>query len=150
SYVGFANDYWGSIKGGKTSTPYANSTEVMNPFRGMLGNYNVIMSNTGGDNRAEFNTRLDHSIWYESPNFNVGGGKFSFAALFSPGQNRSDNSDNIASGESDCTGGNSPVSGGFTSCSDGSFSDAVSVSATYQTKISLGSGGYKDLPDEIG
>jgi len=25
------------------------------------------MGNTGGDNRVEFGTRLDHSVWYESP-----------------------------------------------------------------------------------
>jgi hypothetical protein len=93
------------------------------------------MGNTGGDNRTEFNTRLDHSIWYESPNISVAGGKFSFAALYSPGQNRASNSDNIAAGESDCSGGNAPTSGGFSTCSDGSFSDAYSVSATFQTKV---------------
>jgi hypothetical protein len=149
--VGFSSDWWGSIKGGKTNAPYYNSTEVMNPFRGTLGNYNIIMSNTGGDNRAEFATRLDHSVWYESPNFDVGGAKLSFAALFSPGQNRADNSDNIAAGESDCTGQNSPVSGGFATCSDGSWSDAYSVAITYQTKLSLCcGGGLKDVPSEIG
>jgi predicted porin len=135
SYVGIASDEWGAIKGGKTDAPYKNSTQMMNPFSGMLGDYSVVMGNTGGDNRVEFGTRLDHSIWYESPNMNLAGGKFSFAALFSPGQNRASNSDNIAAGESDCAGGNNPVSGGFSSCSDGSFSDAYSVSATYQTKI---------------
>lgn len=131
SYVGIQSSEWGAIKGGKTDAPYKNSTAMMNPFSGMLGDYAVIMGNTGGDNRVEFGTRLDHSIWYESPNWNG----FSFAALFSPGQNRADNSDNIAAGESDCAGGNNPSSGGFTTCADGSFSDAYSVSATYQGKI---------------
>jgi predicted porin len=135
SYVGLASDAWGSIKGGKTSAPYANSTAMMNPFSGMLGDYNVVMGNTGGDNRTEFNTRLDHSVWYESPNMSVAGGKFSFAALYSPGQNRASNSDNLAAGESDCSGGNSPISGGFSTCSDGAFSDAYSISGTFQTKI---------------
>ena len=135
SYVGFANDDWGSIKGGKTDTPYKNSTAMMNPFSGMLGDYSAVMGNTGGDNRVEFATRMDHSIWYESPEFDLARGRFSFVALFSPGQNRASNSDNIAAGESDCAGGNDPYSGGFASCSDGAFQDAVSASATYQTKI---------------
>jgi len=44
------------------------------------------MGNSGGDNRVEFMTRLDHSIWYESPKLfnNI----FSFDVLWSPGQNR--------------------------------------------------------------
>ena len=131
SFIGIQSSEWGAIKGGKTDAPYKNSTAIMNPFSGMLGDYQVIMGNTGGDNRVEFGTRLDHSVWYESPKWNG----FSFAALFSPGQNRASNSDNLAAGESDCAGGNNPVSGGFTSCADGSFSDAVSVSATYETKL---------------
>jgi predicted porin len=135
SYIGIASDQWGAIKAGKTDAPYKNSTAALNPFSGMLGDNAVIMGNTGGDNRVEFGTRLDHSIWYESPNMNVAGGKFAFVALFSPGQNRARNSDNLASGESDCSGGNAPISGGFGTCSDGAFSDAYSVSATYQTKI---------------
>jgi predicted porin len=129
SYIGLESSDWGAIKVGKTDAPYKNSTAMMNPFSGMLGDYSVIMGNTGGDNRVEFGTRLDHSIWYESPTL----GGFRFAALFSPGQNRASNSDNIAAGESDCTGGNSPVSGGggINACSDGSFSDAISASLTY-------------------
>jgi hypothetical protein len=105
---------------------------MMNPFSGMLGDYQVIMGNTGGDNRVEFGTRLDHSIWWQSPDW----GGLTFAALFSPGQNRASNSDNLAAGESDCAGGNNPVSGGGTSCADGSFSDAVSVSGTYKVNRS--------------
>ena len=54
----------------------------------MLGDYAVVMGNTGGDNRVEFGTRLEHSIWYESPKI---GGVFSFDALVSPGQNRTYN-----------------------------------------------------------
>jgi predicted porin len=128
TFIGFASDDWGAIKAGKTDAPYKTSTAMMNPFSGMLGDYQVIMGNTGGDNRVEFGTRLDHSIWYESPNF----AGFKFAALYSPGQNRASNSDNIAAGESDCTGGNIPGSGGLAPfCNDGAFSDAFSVSATY-------------------
>ncbi len=129
SYLGLSSPFWGSIKFGKTDAPYKNSTARMNPFYGMLGDYQVIMGNTGGDNRVEFGTRLDHSIWYESPTW----GGVNLNVLYSPGQNRASNSDNLAAGESDCTGGNIPGSGGIipVTCSDGSFSDAVSASLSY-------------------
>jgi predicted porin len=133
SYIGLASADWGAIKFGKTDAPYKLSTASMNPFSGMIGDYQVIMSNSGGDNRVEFGTRLDHSMWWESPNW----GGLRLAALYSPGQNRASNSDNIAAGESDCTGGNVPGSGGLVppvspiACNDGSFSDAVSVSISY-------------------
>jgi predicted porin len=133
SYIGLASPDWGAFKFGKTDAPYKLSTASMNPFSGMIGDYQVIMGNTGGDNRVEFGTRLDHSMWYESPNW----GGFRFAALYSPGQNRASNSDNIAAGESDCTGGNVPGSGGLVppvspvACNDGAFSNAISASISY-------------------
>ncbi|HLX83549.1 MAG TPA: porin [Terriglobales bacterium] len=129
TFLGIANPKYGSLMLGKTDAPYKNSTARMNPFFAMIGDYQVIMANTGGDNRVEFGTRLDHSVWYESPNWNG----FVIDALVSPGQNRADNSDNIAAGESDCTGGNIPGSGGITplTCSDGSFGLATSASLTY-------------------
>jgi len=129
SYIGLSNARYGSILFGKTDAPYKVSTARMNPFLGEWGDYSVIMGNTGGDNRVEFATRLDHSIWYESPQ--IAGLKFN--ALYSPGQNRASNSDNIASGESDCTGGNIPGSGGSVpyACNDGGFSDAISTSLSY-------------------
>lgn len=129
TYIGFASPVWGAIKFGKTDAPYKQSTLRLNPFYGMVGDNQAIMGNTGGDNRVEFGTRLDHSIWYESPTW----GGVNFSVLFSPGQNRASNSDNLAAGESDCTGGNVPGSGGIfpITCSDGSFSNAVSASATY-------------------
>jgi len=129
TYIGFASPEYGAIKIGKTSTPYANSTGGFNPFAGQIGDMRVIMGNTGGDNRVEFDTRLDHSIWYESPT--IAG--FQFNALFSPGQNRSTVSDNLAAGESDCTGGNDPTSGGLfpNGCNDGAFSNAVSTNLSY-------------------
>jgi len=84
----------------------------------------VIMGNTGGDNRVEFGTRLAHAIWYESPNWSG----VSFSALWSPGQNRADDSSNIASGEPECSGGNVPGSGGLpVACNDGAYSDAFSA-----------------------
>jgi predicted porin len=129
SYIGIASPEWGAIKIGKTDAPYKNSTAMFNPFSGMLGDYAVIMGNSGGDNRVEFGTRLAHAIWYESPN--IGG--FQANILFAPGQNRANNSDNIPAGESDCAGGNDPTSGGNTpfTCSDGSFSNAFSANLSY-------------------
>jgi predicted porin len=79
----------------KTDAPYKLSTTRFNPFYATIGDYAAIMGNTGGDNRVEFSTRLDHSIWFTSSNIHG----FEFAALFSPGQNRSDTSDNIGAGE---------------------------------------------------
>ena len=129
SYIGISSPRWGSLMLGKTDAPYKNSTAKLNPFYAMIGDYQVIMGNTGGDNRVEFGTRLDHSIWYQSPKWQG----FVMDALISPGQNRAYNSDNIAAGESDCTGGNVPGSGGITplTCSDGSFGMATSTSLTY-------------------
>jgi predicted porin len=129
TYVGFASPEFGAIKIGKTDAPYQNSTGGFNPFAGEIGDYRVIMGNTGGDNRVEFGGRLDHSIWYESPT--IGG--FQYNVLFSPGQNRSSINDNIPAGESDCSGGNNPSSGGDlpVNCSDGSFGNAVSANLSY-------------------
>ena len=81
--------------------------------------------------RMEFATRLDHSIWYESPRLQGA----QLVVLYSPGQNRAKNSDNVAAGESDCTGGNIPGSGGSLpfACNDGAFSDAISASLTWQS-----------------
>jgi predicted porin len=130
SYIGIASAEWGAVKVGKTDAPYKNSTAAFNPFSGMWGDYAVIMGNSGGDNRVEFGTRVSHAIWYESPNF---GGGFQFNVLFAPGQNRANDSSNLASGESDCAGGNDPTSGAnpLVSCSDGAFSNAVSANLSY-------------------
>ena len=129
TYIGFASPEFGAIKIGKTMAPYETSTGGFNPFAGELGDMHVIMGNTGGDNRVEFGSRLDHSIWYESPT--IGGFQFNF--LFSPGQNRSTNNDNVAAGEADCTGGNDPTSGGLspTSCNDGAFGNAISTNLSF-------------------
>jgi predicted porin/outer membrane murein-binding lipoprotein Lpp len=128
SYIGLASPAWGAVKIGKTDAPYKTSTNVMNAFSGMIGDYAAIMGNSGGDNRVEFGTRLTHAIWYESPLM----GGFSLSALISPGQNRAYDNSNLASGEGDCTGGNIPGSGGTPqACNDGSFGTAYSVSAGY-------------------
>src|SRR6266700_233713 len=100
SFLGLAGNF-GTVKLGKTDAPYKLSTARMDPFSATVGDYNSIMGNTGGDNRAEFDTRLSHAMWYESPKW----GGASFSALFAPGQNRASDNSNNASGEPDCTGG---------------------------------------------
>jgi predicted porin len=129
SYVGIALPGWGAIKIGKTDAPYKSSTAAFNPFSGMWGDYQVVMGNSGGDNRVEFGTRIAHAIWYESPTM----GGFQWNLLYAPGQNRSWISDNIPSGESDCAGGNDPTSGGLLPpfCQDGAYSDVASANISY-------------------
>jgi len=129
TYIGFGSPEWGSIKIGKTDAPYKNSTAAFNPFAGEIGDYSVVMGNTGGDNRVEFGSRLDHAIWYESPSING----FQLNALFAPGQNRSDNNDNVAAGEPDCTGGNNPQStaNNPVACIDGGYGNAASANLSY-------------------
>ncbi|HVS26214.1 MAG TPA: porin [Burkholderiales bacterium] len=122
SFLGLAGGF-GAIKVGKTDTPYKLSTARMDPFSASVGDYNSIMGNTGGDNRAEFDLRLSHSAWYESPNWSG----FSFSALYSPGQNRSPDNLGAASGEPSCTGGNLPL------CNDGAFDNAYSLAGVYQS-----------------
>lgn len=134
---------WGAIKAGKSDTPYKKSTASMDPFSRTLGDYNSIMGNTGGDNRAEFDWRMDHAIWYESPIFNG----FQFSALASPGQNYAkDNSDYSYGDYFQCngastrgsgsnfpgTGGAVPGNIGGNGCTDGSFGNAYSAALTYK------------------
>jgi len=128
SFIGFAGRDWGAVKIGKNETPYKTSTDPLNPFSGMLGDYRVIMGNTGGDNRNEFALRAAHAIWYESPSWSG----VSFKAMYAPGQNRDDTSSIVPSGEPDCAGGNIPGSGATPpQCNDGSFGDLYSVSLEY-------------------
>jgi predicted porin len=129
SFIGLSSPSFGAIKVGKTDAPYKNSTAAFNPFSGMWGDYAVVMGNSGGDNRVEFGTRVSHAIWYESPIWNG----FQFNVLFAPGQNRADDSSNLASGESDCAGNNDPNSGAnpLANCSDGAFSNAASANLSY-------------------
>jgi predicted porin len=121
SFLGLAGEF-GAFKLGKTDAPYKLSTARMDPFSASIGDYNSIMGNTGGDNRAEFDTRLSHAMWYESPNM----GGFRVNALYAPGQNRSSDNSTTASGEPNCTGGNQPP------CNDGSFGNAYSVAGLYE------------------
>ncbi len=133
SYLGIAGNF-GAVKVGKTDTPYKLATARMDPFSATIGDYNSIMGNTGGDNRAEFDQRLSHSIWYESPNMSG----FRVNALISPGMNRASSGvpDTLggggansipASGENNiCTGGNAGPD-----CTDGSFGNAYSLAGIY-------------------
>jgi predicted porin len=116
---------WGAIKAGKSDTPYKKSTAAMDPFTRTLGDYNSIMGNTGGDNRAEFDWRMNHAVWYESPIFNG----FQFSALASPGQNYAkDNSDYAYGDAFQCNGASTRGSG----CTDGSYGNAYSAALTYK------------------
>jgi predicted porin len=134
---------WGAIKAGKSDTPYKKSTAAMDPFTRTLGDYNSIMGNSGGDNRAEFDWRMNHAIWYESPIFNG----FQFSALMSPGQNYAqDNSDYSYGDYFQCNGASARTSGsnfpgssgavpgliGGNGCTDGSYGNAYSAAATYK------------------
>lgn len=122
TFVGIQNDA-GRFLIGKTYSPLRNSTGRMNPFAGEIGNYEVIMGNTGGDNRVEFGGLLDHAIWYESPHIRG----FNLNLLASPGQNRSSDDSLIAAGEPDCTGQQVPGAGALPPfCNDGSFGSAYS------------------------
>ncbi|MFI4890106.1 MAG: porin [Steroidobacterales bacterium] len=131
SFIGLSNKDWGKLKLGTAYGPYKKSTDRMNPFSGMLGDYAVVMGNSGGDNRVEFGTRLDHSIWYESPKFvNL----FSFDLLVSPGANRTYNNVVQSAGSPDCSGGNMPGSGNLPqNCDDGGFGTAYSADLKFET-----------------
>jgi len=144
SFVGLGGRTWGAVKLGKTDTPYKTSTARLDPFASTPGDYNAIIGNSGGDNRSEFDMRLPHSIWYESPHF----GALNFAVLASPGQNRSTDTQLYAEGEPDCAGGNSTAglngnNGQPSSCEDGSFRDAYSAALMYQAGPLYATVGYE-------
>jgi hypothetical protein len=131
TYVGVQDKNWGKLKIGTTYSPYKSSTDRMNPFSGMLGDYAVVMGNSGGDNRVEFGTRLDHSIWYESPKLMAG--TFSFDLLVSPGANRTYDNVVQSSGSPDCSGGNTAGSGNLPlNCDDGGFGTAYSADLKFE------------------
>jgi predicted porin len=130
TFVGLSHNSWGKLKIGTTYAPYKKSTDRMNPFSGMLGDYAVVMGNSGGDNRVEFGTRLDHSIWYESPKL---GDMFSFDLLISPGANRTYDNVVQSSGSPDCSGGNVAGSGNLPqNCDDGGFGTGYSADLKFE------------------
>ncbi|HYL02978.1 MAG TPA: porin [Steroidobacteraceae bacterium] len=129
TYIGLSSHDWGQIKFGEMFTPYKTSTDRLNPFAGQLGNYNVMIANTGGDNRVEFGTRMDHVVSYSSPNFQG----FSFDAAFAFGQNPDPNNNIMPLQSADCSGSNSPGSGNlFLACDDGGFNNAFSVDMKFE------------------
>jgi predicted porin len=131
TFLGIQRNDWGSVKFGTTYSPYKKSTDRLNPFSGMLGDYAVIIGNTGGDNRVEFGTRLDHSLWYDSPTFAQ---LVSFDLLWSPGQNRTFDNVVQSAGSPDCNGGNEPGSGNLLlNCDDGGFGTAYSADVKVET-----------------
>lgn len=142
SYLGLEGP-WGAIKAGKSDTPYKRATNAWDPFSRTVADYNSIMGNTGGDNRAEFDWRMNHAVWYESPIWNG----LQLSALFSPGQNYAqDNSDYSYGDYFQCngastrgsgsnfpgTGGAVPGNIGGNGCTDGSYGNAYSAAATYK------------------
>ena len=130
TYVGLRGKEWGTLKFGEMYTPYKTSTDRLNPFAGMLGNYSVMMGNTGGDNRIEFGSRMDHVIAYNSPNWSG----FSFDASYSFGQNPDPYNNILPLGSSDCAGSNSPGSGNLPlNCDDGGFNYSYGGDLKFET-----------------
>ena len=123
TFVGFKGHSWGSVKFGEMFLPYKTSTDRLNPFGTGLGNYAVIMGNTGGDNRVEFGTRSDEVVSFSSPTM----AGFSFDAAYAFGQQIDPNNNLPPLGSPDCAGSNSPGSGNlFLNCDDGGYNQAFS------------------------
>jgi predicted porin len=120
TFVGVASPY-GSLKAGKGDTPYKRVTGDFDFLGETPADYNSIMGNTGGDNRTEFDARLPHALWYDSPDISG----LHLAAMWSPGQNRFPDNIGFAIGEPVCAGGNSGP------CNDGSFGDGWSFAADW-------------------
>jgi predicted porin len=140
SYLGIANQHVGGFYIGKTDAPYKNITARMNYASQTIGDYSIVMGNSGGDNRVEFGTRLDHSIWWNSPKW----GDWTLSALVSPGQNRAFDQSIISSGSPDCAGGNLPGSGaGPPQCNDGAWRNVWSFGTTFTNKKLYAALGYE-------
>ena len=121
TFVGLQGDKWGAIKLGREDAPYKRTVSRLDPFLNSIGDNRSIMGNSGGDNRAEFKTRLSHAIWYETPTIHG----FWGSILFSPGQNRAEDNIITARAEPNCSGGNDPP------CNDGSWGNVYSMAVTY-------------------
>ena len=130
TFVGLKNKEWGQIRFGEMYTPYKTSTDRLNPFTGQLGNYSVMLGNTGGDNRVEFGTRMDHVVTYMSPNMSG----FSFDVSYSFGQNPDPYNNITPLGSPDCAGSNSPGSGNLLiNCDDGGFNYSYGGDLKFET-----------------
>ncbi len=129
TYLGFRSKSWGRLRFGELYLPYKTSTDRLNPFAGQLGSYDVVMGNTGGDNRIEFGTRMDHVVDYASPNW----GGFSFDAAYAFGQQIDPYNNLVPLGSPDCAGSNLPGSGNLPlNCDDGGFDDAYSADLKFE------------------
>ena len=130
TFVGFQSHSWGKVRFGEMYMPYKTSTDRLNPFGTGLGNYAVILGNTGGDNRVEFGSRDPDVVSYTSPTW----GGFSFDAAYAFGQQVDPNSDLMPEGSPDCQGSNNPGSGNlFLNCDDGGFNQAFSGDLKFET-----------------
>jgi predicted porin len=158
SYIGVQGP-WGAIKVGKEDAPYKRTIVPLDPFYNTIGDHRSIMGNSGGDNRAEFEGRISHAIWYESPTHKG----LSAAILFSPGQNRASDNGVYARSEPNCSGGNGAFTLSFQNqanvaegadlysvaatdinpCNDGSWGNVLSASVTYRSHGLYGFGGYE-------
>jgi hypothetical protein len=153
SYLGMETP-WGSFKAGKSDTPYKRATNAWDPFSRTIADYNAIMGNTGGDNRAEFDWRMPHAVWYESPVFYG----MQFSALISPGQNYAKDNADFAYGDYfQCNGSSARASGsnfpgtggagngniGGENCTDGSYGNAYSTALTYKNGPFSAMAGYE-------
>lgn len=156
SYVGLQG-HWGAAKIGKGEAPYKKVIVPVDPFYNTLGDHRSIMGNSGGDNRAEFETRMPHAIWYESPTSHG----LAASILFSPGQNRSSDNGAYARGEPICSGGNGvfvisfqnranvaeAVGPNINPCNDGSWGNVISTAVTYKQHGFYAFGAYEHHSD---
>lgn len=153
SYVG-VQGHWGAFKIGKGEAPYKKAIVPLDPFYNTLGDHRSIMGNSGGDNRDEFETRLPHAIWYESPSSHG----LAASIEFSPGQNRSADNGAYARGEPTCSGGNGVFVISFQNranlaeavtnpdinpCNDGAWGNVLSTAVTYKGHGFYGFGAYE-------
>jgi len=130
TFIGFQKRSWGRVRFGELYLPYKTATDRLNPFAGQLGNYSVVMGNTGGDNRVEFGTRMDHVFDYSSPNLHG----FSFDLAYAFGQQIDPNNNLVPLGSADCAGNNIPGSGNLPlNCDDGGFDDAYSADLKFES-----------------
>jgi len=148
SFIGMESP-WGTIRAGKSDTPYKRSTSKFDPFSATLGDYNSIMGNTGGDLRAEFDWRAPRAIWYETKVWNG----FQATLMVAAAQNTARDNSNFALGDFNCPGtsvrgsgsgffdGNNGLGGGL--CNDGSYGNLYSASLTYNQGPFTAIGAYE-------
>jgi predicted porin len=156
SFVGVQGP-WGAVKLGKEDAPYKKAIVPLDPFYNTIGDHRSIMGNSGGDNRAEFESRISHAIWYDSPTSHG----LAASILFSPGQNRSVDNGAYPRGEPICAGGNGIFVASFQNranvaeasgpninpCNDGAWGNVLSTAVTYKGHGFYGFGAYEHHSD---